>query len=295
MTPFTSSSAADRRLMPEGRLAGPMPWVLAIMMGLTVLATASGLAISNAAKGLGNELAGRVTIQIAEADAALRKAETSAVISAVSRLSAVETVAAVPEAELKALVAPWLGDQGLELPIPAMIEVSLKRQRPEDMDMVKRVALGAAPDAKVQADATSLAPLARLLTALSWLAVSVVMLMAGASAAAVVLAARAALNTHRSTIEVMHLLGASDVQVAGLFQRRIALDALFGSIVGMVVALAVIALVGARMSALGSELLGSAGLGWQGWLVIAVLPLAGFVLALIAARLTVLSALRRML
>lgn len=295
MTSFLSRSAADRRLMPEGRLAGPMPWVLAIMMGLTVLATGAGLAINNAAKGLGNDLAGRVTIQITEPDAALRKAETSAVISAVSRLSAVETVAEVPEADLKALVAPWLGDQDLELPIPAMIEVSLKRQRPEDMDILKRTARGAAPDAKVQADALSLAPLARLLSALSWLAMFVVMLMAGASASAVVLAARAALNTHRSTIEVLHLLGASDVQVAGLFQRRIALDALFGGIVGMVVALAVIALVGTRMAALGSELLGSAGLGWQGWLVIGLLPLAGFVLALVAARLTVLSALRRML
>lgn len=295
MTSFMSSSAADRRLMPEGRLAGPMPWVLAIMMGLTVLATAFGLAISNAAEGLGHDLAGRVTIQIAEPDAALRKAETAAVISTVSRLSAVETVSPVPEAELKALVAPWLGDQDAELPIPAMIEVSLKRQRPEDIDMVKRTARGAAPDAKVQADAVSLAPLARLLAALSWLAVSVVMLMAAASASAVVLAARAALNTHRATIEVLHLLGASDVQVAGLFQRRIALDALFGGIIGMIVALAVIALVGARMAALGSELLGSAGLGWQGWLVIAILPLAGFLLALVAARLTVLSALQRLL
>ena len=34
--------AADRRLLPEGRLAGPMPWVIAIMMFLTVLAAAAG-------------------------------------------------------------------------------------------------------------------------------------------------------------------------------------------------------------------------------------------------------------
>ncbi|TVV69603.1 cell division protein, partial [Sphingomonas solaris] len=29
---------AERRLLPESRLSGPMPWVIAIMMFLTVLA-----------------------------------------------------------------------------------------------------------------------------------------------------------------------------------------------------------------------------------------------------------------
>ena len=44
--------AADRRLLPEGRLAGPMPWVIAIMMFLTVLAAAAGLGLRNAARSL---------------------------------------------------------------------------------------------------------------------------------------------------------------------------------------------------------------------------------------------------
>jgi len=44
-----------------------------------------------------------------------------------------------------------------------------------------------------------------------------VLLMIGATAATVVLAARASLDTHRSTIEVLHLMGSTDVQVARLF------------------------------------------------------------------------------
>jgi cell division transport system permease protein len=291
------SSGADRRLLPEGRLAGPMPWVIAIMMALTVLATAAGLAIGKAAQGLGDNLAGRVTIQIAEPDARLRQAESRAVLGALARLSAVDTARALPEAELQALVAPWLGDelQTGDLPVPALIEVTMKRQKPEDMAALKASVQGASPGATLASDAAWLAPLARLLTALKWLAVSLVALMAAATAAAVVLAARAALNTHRETIDVMHLLGATDVQVAGLFQRRIALDALFGGGVGLIAALAIIALIGNRMSALGSDLLGSATLGWGGWFILAILPLCGVGLAMVAARLTVLAALRRML
>ena len=41
-----------------------------------------------------------------------------------------------------------------------------------------------------------------------------------------------ALDTHRDTIEVIHMLGATDIQIARLFQRRIALDALLGGLVG---------------------------------------------------------------
>ena len=51
-----------------------------------------------------------------------------------------------------------------------------------------------------------------------------------------VLAARGALDTHRFTIEVMHGIGATDVQVTHLFQRKIAIDALIGSLLGGVAA-----------------------------------------------------------
>lgn len=291
------NALAGRRLLPEGRLAGPMPWVIAIMMALTVLATAAGIVLGKAARGLGDDLAGRVTVQIIVPNPALRNAETRAAVNAATQLSAVESVRAVPEEELKGLVAPWLGDEALDgdLPVPALIEVMMRRQRPEDMTALTAAVQGAAPGARVDADAEWLAPLSSLLTSLKWLAAALVALMALATAAAVVLAARAALNTHRATIDVLHLLGANDVQVAQLFQRRIALDALFGGILGLIVALAAMVLVGNRMRALGSGLLGTAGLGWDGWLILLALPLAGVALAMLAARLTVIAALRRML
>ena len=64
------------------------------------------------------------------------------------------------------------------------------------------------------------------------------LLMAAATAAVVLLAARAGLETHRDTIEVLHMLGSTDVQVARLFQRRIALDTLIGGAIGAVAAMA---------------------------------------------------------
>ena len=63
---------AEARLLPEGRMAGPMPWVIAIIMFLTVLAAATGISLARSAKGLDADLAGRLTIQIVEANAARR-------------------------------------------------------------------------------------------------------------------------------------------------------------------------------------------------------------------------------
>ena len=93
----------------------------------------------------------------------------------------------------------------------------------------------------------------------------------------------------------MHLLGATDVQIARLFQRRIGLDALFGGMIGTGAGLFVLWLIGRRLGGLGSDLLGTATLPAMSWLLLCLLPLVGMVLAMIAARTTALSALRRIL
>jgi len=289
--------AADRRLLPEGRLAGPMPWVIAIMMFLTVLAAAAGLRLESAAAGLDAGIGNRVTIQIVQPNPDRREAEARAAIAALQRLPGVAGVRRIPAAELDALLEPWLGAGGLEadIPIPEMIDVDLQPGAFARSDSLRAAIAAAAPSARVDANAQWLAPLAKLIAALKWLAAALVILMIGASAATVVLAARGALDTHRGTIEVLHLMGATDIQVARLFQRRIALDVLFGGIVGLVCAALVLFVIGNRVEALGSDLLGSGGLPATGWMILVALPVAGVLLAMLVARATILRALGRML
>ncbi len=288
-------SAADRRLLLEGRLAGPMPWVIAIMMFLTALAVAAGVTTAGAARRLGAGLAGRLTVQIVEADPDARERQARAALAALGRLPGVASAERVPDAEVTRLLAPWLGRTALgdDIPVPALIDATLA---PGAGSAAVEAALApVAPAAHVDDDARSLAPLAALIRALAILAGALVALMAGATAAVVVLAARASLDTHRATIGTMHLLGATDIQIARLFQRRIALDALFGGVPGVLLAGIVILLLGTRIRQVGSALLGTAGLPAAAWLLIACLPAAAMLLAMLAARLTVIGALRRML
>src|SRR3546814_8168713 len=94
--------SASRRLLPEGRLSGPMPWVIAIMMFLTLLAAAAGIALDHAARSLSAVLSGRVTVQIVEADAEIRSEQADRVIAALKHLPGVRAVVRVQDAELEA-------------------------------------------------------------------------------------------------------------------------------------------------------------------------------------------------
>src|SRR3546814_9088800 len=104
---------------------------------------------------------------------------------------------------METLLEPWLGEGGLEadLPIPVMIDVALQPGAYDRLDALRAAIEEVAPSARVDNNAQWLAPLARLIDALKLLAAGLVLLMVGALAATVVLAARAALDTHRRSEE----------------------------------------------------------------------------------------------
>ena len=289
--------ARDGRLFPEGRLSGPMPWVIAIMMFLTALAAAVGLGLAAGAERIEGQIGNRVTVQIVEANAELRDRQAAAAAELLERTEGVTRVRIVPEEELDALLEPWLGASAAaaELPVPALIDVDLGAGARSRLPQLSSAVQEVAPAAVVSDVADWLVPFSGLLASLQWLAAGLVALMIAATAATVVLAARASLNTHGQTIEILHLMGATDQQIARLFQRRIALDVLFGGIVGAALAILVLMLIGGRVAAIGSELLGSIALPEYAWVVLAMLPLAGTALALLVARITILRALGRLL
>jgi len=196
-------------------------------------------------------------------------------------MSGVAGVRPVPEEEVAGLLEPWLGEHAAEadLPVPAMIEVEMASEGGAQLASFEATVRRVAPSALVSDVAEWLTPLSGLLTSLQWLAIGLVALMIAATGATVVLAARASLNTHNATIEILHLMGATDHQIARLFQQRISMDVLFGG----------------RVAAIGSELLGAAALPEHGWTLLVLLPLAGALLALLVARVTIIRALGRLL
>lgn len=296
MRPGTDRPSTDRRVLDEVGGLRAMTWVMAIMLFLTMLAAALGLGTAGAARLLDRQLAGRLTVQVVQGDPVRRDATAARIVAALRRLPEVARATPVDRAELTRLLSPWLGSDGADpqLPVPAMIDVDLAGGDAADTRIAATVH-AISPAARVDRHERWMSPVSGFMTSLTWLALALVLLMAGATAAVVVLAARAGLEAHRPTIEVMHMLGSTDVQVARLFQRRIALDALFGGIVGGVAALGVIAIIGVRLRLLGSELLGGIMLSVLDWVLLVCLPIGFVLLATGAARVTIVRALRRTL
>jgi cell division transport system permease protein len=282
-------SPAERRLLGTARLGGPTPWVIAIMSFSIMLIAATGLALANTAGVLSRAIEARYTLEVPGGGANL-----GVLLTTVRSSPGVASAEAVPEDEMRRTLEKWLGPaaQSRELPVPALINFDVAQGA--GLGAIQRRAQAIAPGARVVAHRDSVAPLLRSLNLLQGVAFGLVILLSAAAAAAVVLAARGALDTHRFTIEVMHGIGATDLQVTQLFQRKIAIDALIGSIAGGIAATLVLLLL-AGGAAFAGELTGGATLEPRDLLVLALLPIALTVLATWVARTAVLRALREAL
>jgi len=289
MLDWLFSSAADRRLLGTSRFRGPMPWVIAIMSFSIIIIAATGLALANTAGALTSAIQARYAVEVPGGGQNL-----DALVAALKSSPGVASVEAVPESEMRETLKRWLGPaaDSADLPVPALVNFNTRAGA--DLPTIQKRVQTIAPNARISAHRDRVAPLLRSMTELQWLAFGLVLLLGAAAAAAVVLAARGALDTHRFTIEVMHGIGATDLQLTHLFQRKIALDALVGSLGGAIAGAIVIALLASGASFAGA-LTGGASLASADMLLLVLLPFALTALATWVARVTVLAALRETL
>ena len=296
--PKRPGGRAAARLLPPTRLTGPIPWVIAILIALVVIAAAGGLALRNLATSANAGLSRAVSVQVIEPNPDLRAQRGAAAVKVLTGIEGVQSVRLVPEAELAAMLEPWLGEGAAngDVPIPALIDVELTGSAgPSQIARIEAALEAQVPGARVDAQGDWLRPVQDALTALQYLAFGLVALVALATAAAVWLSARNAFAAARETVEIMHLLGASPRQIAAVFLRDVLREAAFGAGVGGLTGVGAVWLLGGQFAALDSGMVSGGGLMLTDWLAIAAIPLAGVLLALATARITIALALRDML
>jgi cell division transport system permease protein len=289
MLKWLFASPAERRLLGGGRLRGPTAWVVAIMSFSIMIIAAAGLALANTAGVLSRAIEARYSVEVPNGGN-----NTEALLRAVRSAPGVTGAEAVPESEMRRTLERWLGPAASspDLPVPALVNFDVRPGA--DLRPIQERVRALVPRATIAAHREAVGPLLKSLRLLQWVAFGLVLLLSVAACAAVVLAARGALDTHRFTIEVMHGIGATDHQVTNLFQRKIAIDALVGSIAGAAAAAMVLLMLSAGASFAG-ELTGGATLGGIDLLALLSLPIALTVLATWVARTAVLAALRQAL
>jgi cell division transport system permease protein len=289
----------DAPIIPATRIGGPMPWIMAIMVALVMIGAGGALVMQGMTRAASSGLASAATVQIIEADPAARTAQAQAAAAILRSDGAIAEVRVVPPGELAALLEPWLGEGALNgdlVPVPALLDVRLRG--PADLATLQRLSLRLArdaPAARIDAQSAWLAPLYDAIRSVRYLAVTMALLLAAIGITAVWLAARNALASNAKTVEVVHLLGGDDRQIAGVFQRAVLPDAVAGSVVGAGLGAGTLWLLGRQFSALDAGLIAGGSLRTADWLVLLIVPLAAIGAALLTARLTVLTALRKSL
>jgi len=281
-------SRPEARLLPAEGLHGPTVAVMAMMSFVMIVVAAAGLALANAAGVVVSATQSRYVIELPATSAS----DLPRAVAAARAVPGVRNVVAVPQSEMRKTLERWLGDSANspDLPIPSMATVELA---PGARSATVASAVQATvPAARISAESAELKPLLGSLRALQWLALALVLLMTIATAAAIVLAARGALDTHRPTVEIMHGIGATDRQVTRLFERKIAIDAIAGALAATVAASIVLLLIGAGASAAAADLAWWSPFAARDFLLLALIPIAAVIIAVAVAHATLLRALR---
>ncbi len=261
---------ADRCVPPTGFTASLTLFSAAAMAFLAVFALALSLATGRLADRWGSELARSSTIRISAPEGQLA-AQTEAALRVLETTSGVASARALGHDEQRDLLEPWFGpDLPLDtLPIPQLIEV-VEAEDGFDPDGLRLRLAAEVPGAVLDDHTRWRRPLVEAATRLRTLGLFSILIIGGATAAMITLAANAALAANAQVISVLRLVGARDRYIAQAFVRRFTLRALIGAGVGVVIAAVAILLLPAAQDAGGFL----TGLGFQGlqWLWLFVIP-----------------------
>jgi cell division transport system permease protein len=283
----------ENSLLPlEDAREAALFFVVGALCFLAALAALSAKSTYGAARAWTAEVEGEYTVSLSGADATA--ADEAARLLA--GLDGVITARAFSDAEINALLEPNFGKSGLpaDLPVPRLIAVTGAADA-EDLGARISTALhDAGHSAAVDAHAEWAGDVRHMLSISRIAALSIVALLSATAIAVIAFATHAALLARRDIVDVLHVAGAKDRFIAGLFERRFWLLGLRAGTVGALVALASVAILIAlgRSGAERSGLLPQLSLDFPDLAVLVVTPVIAGLAARLAAGITVMRSLR---
>lgn len=272
-----------------------LPWILSVMAFVAVLSLSGAVSLQQMMARWQSGLEGTASLQVLPlGEGTDEAARLSSIMSALNSSPLVEKATVVSDEAMQQLLSPWLGEGALpsDLPMPTLIDIRLK---PEVKDLVPlRVSLSNFPNTTLDAHGDSLKEVRQLVWLVLGIAYGIVALIGVSSGLIIWLLVRTGLAVHHDTVELLHLVGATDRYVARQFQRHVAGLAAQGFILGTLAALGTLALLrhygggfnlGLPLMVMDERMVAYSALA---------VPLAGVLLAYMTARQSALSLLHRM-
>ncbi len=275
-----------------------LPWLIAFMVFLAVLAMAGMLVLDATAARWDRGISGTLTVQIVPAENPIKDSERlQKVLLLLGETPEVHRFETLGDAKLMTLLEPWLGATAAsgDLPLPRLVDVELKPGAELDVEKLSQRMESRVPGVTIDDHSIWLERLVRLIRTVEGLATMVLAFIGFATVGTVVFTTRTGLAIHRNAIEVLHFIGAQDSYIASQFASRALSLGLKGGVIGLLLAAPTlwgIAVMAAEMEA---GLLPDITLGPPHYSAAVALPLVIAFIAMVTARLTVMKTLSRML
>jgi cell division transport system permease protein len=283
--------AGTRRELPlgpdqSGRL---LPWVFAFLVYVAGLGGVGLFVLDDTLRASEHALATTLTLQV-PAEASNARLET--VLALLRQTPGIASVHLLEPAETARLLEPWLGASAPldELPVPRLIDLRTDPDRGADLAALREQLASVVPDARLD-DRLPWPPgmraAARRIEGVLAASITAALLLIAVSA---VFAVRTALMVHRSVIELLHVLGTADSDIARGFAIRSLRLGLLGGVIGAVAALlTIVALSGAgSVVQLPAPIAANGIADWRVWAVLSGVVLAAGLIAMASAGVAVL-------
>ena len=231
-------SARATYILPRDKGAAPLDFVIAVMAFLAALALGASLVATRAAHGWQAGLADRITVQVMPPESGDARAglesETRAALSVLRATQGIAHADLLSDAQINALVEPWIGKDGAVsgIPLPRLIDADITPGAALDVGALAAELKRAAPHASVDDHRRWMARLSAVADAVRFSAYGILLLIAGATAAAVSFATRAGLDAHHEMVALLHQMGALPAFIARAVEWHYFVSALFAAAFG---------------------------------------------------------------
>ena len=266
-------------------------FVVGALCFLAALATLSAKSTYGAARSWTAEVEGELTVSLPDADR--RGAEAARKL--IESTDGIREARLLSKAEIDALLEPNFGSRGLpeSLPLPQLIAVTAEPDVEFIGPTLERRLTEAGFVNAVDEHADWAGDVRRML-AIARLALTAVALLASTAVAVIAFATHAALLARRDIVDVLHLAGARDRYIAGLFERRFWLLGIRAGAVGALLALGAAAamIFAVHSSGARTGLLPELSLDFLDLIILIITPLIAGLAARLAARVTVIRSLK---
>jgi cell division transport system permease protein len=285
--PFDASRWRPASFLPEEDARDPaLLFVVAVLCFLACLTALGVIAGNRAAQGWASQLTGEATVIVRARGGETPDAAAARAAEALAGVPGVTEARALEKEKAYALIKPWLGDVADldDLPVPRLVAVGLDNKTPATAATLDKALKSQGLDAVVDDHSVWIKDIRRAAGVVRWTAATLLLLIAGAAGAVVAYATRAGLAARRDVVEVLHLTGAEDAQIANLFELRFARIAAISGAAG---ALAAAVLGGVlRLVGGGQGITPALPIAWTDLLAVLPCPVLAALVAAVAARLT---------